>query len=82
MRIGGELAHRGRRLMKSRGIAKSARPRHVGMVSRNEVRRQVEVGAHSLGMSLDEFYQRLDAGTLPDTPAVVHLQMLAGARRH
>lgn len=34
----------------------------------------------SLGMSLDEFLCARDAGTLPDTPAVDHLLLLASAR--
>jgi hypothetical protein len=54
----------------------------MGMVSRAEVRRQLDDGLRALDMTRDEFYRRLDAGTLPDTPAVVHLRMLAGARRH
>ena len=38
-----------------------------------------EIQRH-LGMSLDEFYRRAEAGTLPDHPLVAHLALLAGAR--
>lgn len=33
-----------------------------------------------LGMDLDEFYERAEAGTLPDHPAVPHLVLMSGAR--
>lgn len=33
-----------------------------------------------LGMSLDEFVDRRDNGTLPSSPAVDHLLLLLGAR--
>lgn len=33
-----------------------------------------------LGMSLDEFYKRVENGTLPEHPAVAHLILLTGAR--
>jgi hypothetical protein len=33
-----------------------------------------------LGIDLDEFMTRADAGTLPEHPAVAHLILLTGAR--
>jgi hypothetical protein len=81
VRLGGALAHRGRRFLWSRQKRKTG-PRHAGMVARSEVRRQLEDGARRLGMTREEFYRQFDAGTLPDTPSVAHLRMLAGDRRH
>ena len=32
-----------------------------------------------LGISLDEFLQKAEAGTLPESPAIAHLILLTGA---
>jgi hypothetical protein len=32
------------------------------------------------GMTLEEFYERAEAGELPDDPAIPHLVLLTGAR--
>ena len=39
------------------------------------------IARRELGISGDEFLKRLDAGTLPDSPVVEHLALLAGGPR-
>ena len=74
---------RGRR---TSGIARKLRSgRRTGIaveLTRSETRVLFDRAVcRQLGMTGDEFLRRLDAGTLPDTPAAEHLALMAGGPR-
>jgi hypothetical protein len=80
-RIGRAIVHSGRHVMWASRRDKPSRV-FVGRFGQSDVRRDLEEGARThLGMSRNEFYAALDSGSLPDTPAVARLRMLAGAPR-
>lgn len=79
-RFASALAHSGRHFLWANRAYKRSSPRSVGHapIDRSLID---ERARRYLNMSADEFYAALDAGTLPDTSAVAHLKMLAGAPR-
>jgi hypothetical protein len=65
-----------------RKLRSGRRTGHAVELSRAEARILFDrMACRELNISGDEFLRRLDAGDLPDHPAVEHLTMLAGGAR-
>jgi hypothetical protein len=65
-----------------RKLRSGRRNGHAVELSRAEARILFDrIARRELDMSGAEFLKRLDAGTLPDSPVVEHLSLLAGGAR-
>jgi hypothetical protein len=78
-RFANALVHSGRHVLwANRAASRASRSVTHAPISRRLIE---ERARRYLDMTAEEFYAAMDAGTLPDTPAVTHLKMLAGAPR-